>query len=214
MTDLLELTRVLELGSTLTVAGGTDGPTATHALASLTFTVRDRRLAVPVPAAATGLVAPTTPDLRADDGALVLGPHTFAVPYGTMLLEAAGPLVLAPLGGATLATALAQVIECPAVAARLAGTCQLKTCVRDAVPEATLVDVCDRAVAALAAKVEATIAAQRLDVLALERGDATVTAGPPTTLAGAWTVRIEADEAVVTGTAPFTAAPADDVAAR
>ena len=74
---------------------------------------------------------------------------------------------------------------------------------RDAVPEATLAAVCDQAVAALAAQVEAQVAAQRFDVLALEAGRAALA---DAALRGTWTVRVEAEGEVATGTAPFTAA--------
>ena len=89
---------------------------------------------------------------------------------------------------------------------------ELKACLRDAVPEAALATLCDQAVAALAARLEGQITAQRLDVLALEAGRIDrPAADPAATLHGAWTVRVEADGQVATGSAPFTAAP---VAAR
>ncbi|MBK7072626.1 MAG: hypothetical protein IPH44_10005 [Myxococcales bacterium] len=202
--DLRALTRVIELGSTLAVTTPAAGDaTATHALRALTFTIADQRLEVPVPAALVDAVRPTTPALAADGAALTLGAHAFAVPYGAMLLTAAGPLVFQPLGGPTLREALAAQVGCPRVAARLGANCELGACVRDAVPEATLAAVCDQAVAALAAQVEAQVAAQRFDVLALEAGRATLA---DAALRGTWTVRVEAEGEVATGTAPFTAA--------
>lgn len=207
--DLLELTRVLELDTTLAVApAAADGATAVHALRALAFTIADRRIEVPVPTTAIDAVRPTTPTLTTDGAALVVGGHAFAVPYGEMLLTAAGPLVFAPRGGPTLRAALAAQLDCPRVAARLGATCELGACLRDAVPEATLAAVCDQAVAALAAQVEAKMTAQRLDVLALEAGrtEPAVT-GPTAALRGVWTVRVEADGQVATGSAPFTATP-------
>ncbi|MBL8626386.1 MAG: hypothetical protein JNK64_34035 [Myxococcales bacterium] len=206
--DLRALTRVIELGSTLAVTAPAAGaPTATHALAALSFTRADRRIEVPVPAALVDAVRPTAPALATDGAALTLGAHAFAVPYGAMLLTAAGPLVFEPLGGPTLRDALAAQVGCPRVAARLGANCELGVCVRDAVPEATLAAVCDQAVAALAAQVEAQIVAQRFDVLALEAGRAELAgADPAAALRGTWTVRVEAEGEVATGSAPFTAA--------
>lgn len=204
--DLRALTRVIELGSTLAVTAPAAGePTATHAVRALTFTLGDRRLEVPVPATLVDAVRPTTPALATDGAALTLGAHTFAVPYGAMLLTAAGPLVFAPLGGPTLEAALAAQVGCPRVAARLGANCELGACLRDAVPEATLAAICDQAVAALAAQVEAQLVAQRFDVLALEGGRAD--GDPAAALRGTWTVRIEAEGEVATGAAPFTATP-------
>lgn len=192
--DLLALTRVLELSSTLAVDAPTAGTaTATHGLRGLAFTRADRRIDVPVPGGLVDRVPPTAPVLATDGAALTLGPHAFALPYGAMLLTAAGPLVFEPLGGPTLRTALAAQLGCPRVAARLAATCELGICVRDAVPEASLVDVCDRAVAALADAVEAQITAQRFDVLALDAGRAAPAATDPAVLDGTWTVRVESD---------------------
>lgn len=211
--EVLALTRVIEVGTTLAVGGADDGEaTAVHTLRALAFTIADRRIEVPVPAAAVDAVRPTNPAVATDGAALTLGTHAFTVPYGEMLLTAAGPLVFARWGGPTLPAALAAQVDCPRVAARLAATCELKACLRDAVPEAALATLCDQAVAALAARLEGQITAQRLDVLALEAGRIDrPAADPAATLHGAWTVRVEADGQVATGSAPFTAAP---VAAR
>jgi hypothetical protein len=208
--DLLALTRVIEVGTTLAVDAADDGEAAAvHTLRALAFTIADRRIEVPVPAAAVDAVRPTTPAVATDGAALTLGAHAFVVPYGEMLLTAAGPLVFTRWGGATLPAALAAQVDCPRVAARLAATCELKACLRDAVPEAALATLCDQAVAAVAAQVEGQITAQRLDVLALEAGRIErPAADPAATLHGSWTVRVEADGQVATGTAPFTAAPA------
>jgi hypothetical protein len=204
---LRTMAEVLELQSELTPQLPT---AAQHRPIALRFAAAGQTLQIPLPAALVGSVPAATLSLallQADATAktpprLALGPHRFGVPLGTMLLQAAGPLVFRPLGGETLADVLLSRANCPAVGQKLGEKCLAGLCLgRLAGPE-RLEKLCDHGVRALAEQVSRRIAGQDAEILDFASGEATLAQRGLGD--GRWRLRVQAGEVQVDSPATFS----------
>jgi hypothetical protein len=150
------------------------GDAAGHSVA--THTLRAIRLGaveLPIPGVPPPLVGESPVDAwvassPTADAALTLGDHTFGLPYGSYAFAAFEEL-LHERYGAGLREALGLVIDCPALAAHVAGRCVYSLCVGH---EEELLEICEEGLDEAEAQVRERFESIRFDAIRLEHGTA------------------------------------------
>jgi hypothetical protein len=124
ISGITELATKLELADQMTIHRAADDGSlkVDHKLTAVTFMLLDKRTTVPMPSSASGTtlslgidgkVTPGPAAPVADGTLTVTGTSTFSMPIGSLMLEAAGPLVFSQFGGATdLRGALLYLVPC------------------------------------------------------------------------------------------------------
>lgn len=194
------------LDTTLTIAGGA----ATHRLDTVTLEVQGRALSYDVaPLAGIGaaLEAPVTATVGAD-GALAVGGHGFGLPYGKIAWRAIEDQVVARYG-TDLRGLLGRQIDCPALAADVAGRCYLGVCVGH---ESDLRAICEAGLDEAVAQVRGRVEAATVEPIALDAGTATMSDGAAadhvcsSIEGGVWTARLDTGHGLRAAPATFTGA--------
>jgi hypothetical protein len=154
---------------------------ATHALNELRYALYDGAVGVTVPIVlppgvpANLLVRETPTSVQVTsprgvaDARLVVGSHSFGLPYGAYAWEAIGHAARARYGVDGLRGALGTLVDCSGMAANVAGRCVLGVCVGH---EADLRAICETGLDLAADQLREEITELRFDALTLASGEA------------------------------------------
>jgi hypothetical protein len=128
--DILAFLVSFQLVSTLDLpATGELGDAAgQHVCEAVVFFADGQRIEVPVPQS-VGNVTGATVDTRVDGGHLLLGDHSFGLPFGQAAIVGVDRLVALRFGAATLRDALGDLVRCDALADSVASRCVGFVCV-------------------------------------------------------------------------------------
>jgi hypothetical protein len=162
---------------TLPAPSSAPGSMAVHTLRGLEFDLLDGRMSVEIPRlvekhtlaraetqATARIVAPT----RGGDADLELGDHAFGIPYGEYALAALDAASV-KRWGLPFRPAVGKLVDCPAMAASVAGKCLGPACVGH---QSDLLALCERGVDLLVAKVQDSLRAYNWDAVRFKRGRA------------------------------------------
>jgi len=183
------------LDSTLAIAG----TTATHALTQLDFTPAGIDAQLPLAQLPADIVTATA-TATSQHATLALGDHRFSLSYGDYVWRALDTACTAAHGAGIRAT-LGAVINCPALATRIANKCVLGICVGHA---AQLTELCERGLDEVVEQARAKVTALRFDALHFAAGTATVSTDASRLDAGVWTAEINAGQGLRHVPATFT----------
>lgn len=115
------------------------------------------------------------PDASVEDGTeLVLGDHSFGLPYGEHAWMALD-LAMHEAYGTDLRGALGEIVDCGSIAASVADQCILGLCVGH---EQELTALCEQGLDLLVDEMHAQFSALRFDAIRLAHGQATLADGP------------------------------------
>lgn len=128
--DILAFLLNFELVSRLELPATDDAGNARgqHVCEAVVFVVDDQRIEVPVPSS-VGVVTGAAVDTHTARGDLVLGDHSFGLPFGQAAIVGVDRLVKLRFGADTLREALGTLIGCDALAASVASRCVGFACV-------------------------------------------------------------------------------------
>jgi hypothetical protein len=185
------------LDSTLEIAGAT----ATHRLTTLDFAPAGLAVQLPLESLPGDLIHATA-TASSRNGALALGDHRFALPYGEYAWRALDTVCVATYGADIRAT-LGAAINCPAIASRIASKCVLGVCVGHT---SALTSLCERGLDEVVSRVHAKFAELRFDAIHFAAGTAQIAGGGATLDHGQWTAEINAGMGLRPVPATFTAA--------
>jgi hypothetical protein len=189
----------LESELTVTAGAGTSG-TAVHRLTALDF--RPAGLATVLPLTALpGDVITATAAMTATPTALTLGAHEHGVAYGQYAWQALEAACTASRGAALRPT-LGAVVNCPALASRIASKCVLGVCVGHA---AALTELCERGLDEVVDRAHAKLASVRFTALRFAAGTATPADAASRLTGGVWTAELNAGQGLRPVPATFTA---------
>jgi len=151
------------LASTLDV----DGARATHRLTAIDFAPAgfDARFDL---TAAPGDIITATADISTSRAGIAIGDHSFGLAYGPYVWRAIERQVTKRFG-ADLRTTIGTAVNCPRVAAAVAGDCVLGVCVGH---QTELTEICEAGLDQLVGVARDKISELRLDVLRLAKGSA------------------------------------------
>jgi hypothetical protein len=164
-----------------------ENTTATHTLGTLDLSPAGIAASFPLPLPAA------TATCSSANGELTIGSHGFSIEYGEYVWQAidAQVHVRATLGAA---------VNCPALASTVSNKCYFGVCVGHA---SQLTAICEAGLDELVDRVHAEFTAERLDLVQLDQGHATLTDADHMT--GAWSAQINAGMGLRPAPATFTA---------
>jgi hypothetical protein len=172
------------IDSTLTI----QGTTAHHALGSLDLSPAglDAQFDLSALPAATATCSTA-------NGTLTIGTHGYSIAYGEYVWQAldAKVHVRATIGAA---------VNCPAIAQTISNKCVFSVCVGHA---AQLTEICERGLDEIVDRVHDEFTAERLDLVQLDQGTATLSDADHMT--GTWSAQINAGQGLRHAPATFTA---------
>ncbi len=170
----------LEIGSIDAAGRGL----AVHRIDALRFSIQGKTVTVPVPVA-TGVTTQEDVTIQVSAGRIVIGAHSFSLPYGQYAYDALNDYARQKYGY-DLRGALGAAIDCNKVASSVANRCVLGVCVGY---QATLRSICEQGLDRAVAEVQSRFAANRFDALELSNGRAAATATALTQ--GSWDARLD-----------------------
>jgi hypothetical protein len=184
--DIFYLSRDLQLRTTLTLKppNSEGGMRGEHVITGLGFVLWDMEAILPIPdeLGAMTLAEPhaileivDSPNPAMPDALLTVDRHTFSIPYGAMLLEAAGVLIFEPAGADDLGSYMVTLVDCNSVAENLIDDCATDwlgewTCLRDYITHDQVEEFCSSGLTSVGDFVAGLITDLSFDLFALDEG--------------------------------------------
>ena len=186
--DIFHLSRDLQLHTELSLkpphADGTMH--STHVITGIGFELWDIDAVLPIPPELGALTEAephahlelvSSPNPAMPQGLLTVDRHTFSIPYGAMILEAAKYYIFEPAGADSLGGYLVNVIDCDAVATNFVDNCATDwlgswTCLSSYISHDDAEAWCVDGLYGVAGVVEDALNSLTFDMFALEQGRA------------------------------------------